>query len=108
MVVVGADVHKRTHTFVAVRVVGKKLGEKVVAATTVGHRQALCWARSQFGSELVWGIEDCLILSARLDRDLLSAGQQVVRVHANLMAHVRASARTRGKSDPIDALAVAR
>ena len=30
MVVVGADVHKRTHTFVAVDEVGRKLGEKVV------------------------------------------------------------------------------
>ena len=36
MVVVGADVHKRTHTFVAVDEVGRKLGEKVVAATSVG------------------------------------------------------------------------
>ena len=35
MVVVGADVHKRTHTFVAVDEVGRKLGEKVVAATSV-------------------------------------------------------------------------
>lgn len=33
MVVVGADVHKRTHTFVAVDGVGCKVGEKVVAAT---------------------------------------------------------------------------
>ena len=43
-----------------------------------------------------------------VERDLLSAGQQVVRVPPKLMAHTRASARTRGKSDPIDALAVAR
>ena len=28
MVVVGADVHKRTHTFVAVDEVGRKLGEQ--------------------------------------------------------------------------------
>jgi transposase len=39
---------------------------------------------------------------------LLTAGQQVVRVPPKLMAQTRASARTRGKSDPIDALAVAR
>ena len=32
MVVVGTDVHKRTHTFVAVDEVGRKLGEKVVKA----------------------------------------------------------------------------
>src|ERR1700694_1657467 len=108
MVVVGADVHKRTHTFVAVDGVGRKLGEKVVAATSVGHAKALRWAREQFGAELVWGTEDCRHLSARLERDLLSAGQQVVRVPPKLMAQTRASARTRGKSDPIDALAVAR
>ncbi|ODQ97565.1 IS110 family transposase [Mycobacterium sherrisii] len=108
MVVVGADVHKRTHTFVAVDGVGKKLGEKVVEATSVGHRQAIRWARTAFGVELVWAIEDCRHLSARLERDLLSANQKVVRVPPKLMAHARASARTRGKSDPIDALAVAR
>jgi hypothetical protein len=45
MVVVGADVHKRTHTFVAVDEVGRKLGEKVVAATNAGHAEAVMWAR---------------------------------------------------------------
>jgi transposase len=108
MVVVGADVHKRTHTFVAVDEVGRKLGEKVVAATTAGHQQAVAWARATFGTELRWAVEDCRHLSARLERDLLTCGQQVVRVPPKLMAQVRASARTRGKSDPIDALAVAR
>ncbi|KKB97256.1 IS110 family transposase, partial [Mycobacterium nebraskense] len=108
MVVVGADVHKRTHTFVAVDQVGRKLGEKVVAATSYGHAEAVMWARERFGVEVVWGIEDCRHLSARLERDLLTAGQHVVRVPPKLMAQTRASARTRGKSDPIDALAVAR
>lgn len=109
MVVVGADVHKRTHTFVAVDEVGRKIGEKVVEATTTGHRQAVRWARAQVGAaELVWAIEDCRHLSARLERDLLAADQKVVRVPPKLMALTRKSARTRGKSDPIDALAVAR
>jgi transposase len=108
MVVVGADVHKRTHTFVAVDEVGRKLGEKVVAATSAGHGEAVMWARERYGPEVVWAIEDCRHLSARLERDLLTAGQQVVRVPPKLMAQTRASARTRGKSDPIDALAVAR
>jgi transposase len=108
MVVVGAEVHKRTHTFVAVDEVGRKLGEKVVAATSSGHAEAVMWARERFGDTVVWAIEDCRHLSARLERDLLTAGQQVVRVPPKLMAQTRASARTRGKSDPIDALAVAR
>jgi transposase len=59
-------------------------------------------------TQVVWAIEDCRHLSARLERDLLTSGQQVVRVPSKLMAQARASARTRGKSDPIDALAVAR
>ena len=42
-------------------------------------------------------------MSARLERDLLAAGQSVVRVPPKLMARPAGSARTRGKSDPIDA-----
>jgi transposase len=108
MIVVGADVHKRTHTFVAVDEVGRKLGQLTVAADGKGHDKALTWARREFGSDLKWGVEDCRHLSARLEIDLLTAGELVVRVPPKLMAQVRASARTRGKSDPIDALAVAR
>jgi transposase len=108
MVVLGADVHKRTHTFVAVDEVGRQLGQLTVSADGKGHAKALRWARKEFGGERVWGIEDCRHLSARLERDLLSGGEQVVRVPPKLMAQSRASARTRGKSDPIDALAVAR
>lgn len=108
MVVVGADVHKRTHTFVAVDEVGKELGHKTFPATTAGHQDAVRWARERFGQGLRWAIEDCRHLSARLERDLLSAGQSVVRVPTKMMAEQRRVARTRGKSDPIDALAVAR
>lgn len=108
MVVVGADVHKRTHTFVAVDEVGRQLGHRAFAATTDGHHAAVRWARQRFGTELVWAIEDCRHLSARLERDLLTAGQPVVRVPPKMMAERRRIARTRGKSDPIDALAVAR
>lgn len=108
-VVVGADVHKRTHTFVAVDEVGRELGHKTVMATTDGHQAAVVWARKTFGPvELIWGIEDCRHLSARLERDLLAAGQPVVRVPPKMMAEQRRIARSRGKSDPIDAAAVAR
>jgi transposase len=70
MVVVGADVHKRTHTFVAVDEVGRKLAEKMVAATSCGHAEAVMWARDRFGVEVVWAIEDCRHLSARLGHQL--------------------------------------
>lgn len=118
MVVVGADVHKRSHTFVVVDAVGKKLGEKTVKADGKGHDQAIRWVHTAFADQIAadlaaggvglrWGIEDCRHLSARLEIDLLDAGQAVVRVPAKLMAVQRRTARTRGKSDPIDALAVA-
>jgi transposase len=47
-------------------------------------------------------------MTRHLERDLLAAGERVVRVPPKLMANARSSARTYGKSDPIDALAVAR
>lgn len=60
-----------------------------VEATTAGHIKAMVWAREQFGNDLLWGIEDCRNMSARLERDLLSGGQKVVRVPTKLMAQVR-------------------
>src|SRR6476659_10592368 len=99
MVIVGVDAHKRTHTCVAVDGRGRKLGEKTVPATSAGHASALKWALLEYGPELTWGIEDVRSVSRRLEKDLLSAGQRVVRVPTKLMARTRASARTRGKSD---------
>jgi transposase len=48
----------------------------------------------------LWGIEDCRNLSERLERELLDAGQRVVRVPPHLMAYTRASARTRASLIP--------
>ena len=107
MVMLGIDAHKHTHTVVAADERGRKLGERTVGTTTADHLDLLVWA-ARFGTERRWAVEDCRHLSRRLERDLLGAGQQVVRVPPKLMAHARTAARTYGKSDPIDALAVAR
>jgi transposase len=56
----------------------------------------------------LWAVEDCRHLSCRLERDLLAAGERILRVPPKLMAHARDGARSYGKSDAIDALAVAR
>jgi transposase len=53
-------------------------------------------------------MEDCRQVSRRLENDLLRAGEAVIRVPPKLTGQVRRVARTSGKSDPIDALAVAR
>jgi transposase len=86
---------------------GRQLATHTIGTTTGAHLGVLKWALGQ-GDERLWAIEDCRHLSRRLERDLLTAGERVVRVPPKLMAHVRDSARTYGKSDPIDALAVAR
>jgi len=106
MVVLGADLHKRSHTIVVVDETGRKVAEKTVAATDAGHLELRRWA-SQW-PDRTWGLEDCRHLSRRLDAELVRAGEAVVRVPPKLMAGARQSSREPGKSDPIDALAVAR
>jgi transposase len=108
MVTLGIDAHKRTHTVVVIDDVGRELGVKTTKMTTTAeHLELLRWSE-RFGAERVWAVEDCRHLSRRLEADLLAAGERIVRVPPKLMAHARDAARTYGKSDPIDALAVAR
>jgi transposase len=107
-VVLGIDAHKRTHTVVAVDEAGRQLGMRVTKTTSsAAHLELVRWA-GQFGADRQWAVEDCRHLSRRLEADLLAGGEQIVRVPPKLMAGARKSARTYGKSDPIDALAVAR
>ena len=106
MVVIGADLHKRSHTLVAVDASGRKLAEKMASATPAGHLELRRWA-SQW-RERTFALEDCRHLSRTFERDLLRAGERVIRVPPKLMAGARRSAREPGKSDPIDAIAVAR
>src|SRR5438552_5079532 len=106
MIVIGIDSHKRSHTAVAVDGTGRKLAERTLPATSAGHLELVRWA-ARF-AERTWALEDCRHLSQRLSTDLLVAGEAVVRVPPKLMAGARRSSREPGKSDPIDALAVAR
>lgn len=106
--IVGVDAHKETHTLVIVDEAGRKQAEKTVPATDAGHESALRWMRRKGGrSELIVGIEDVRHVSSRLERFLMDSGVTCVRVPPQMMSRVRSSARTKGKSDPIDALAVA-
>ena len=106
MVIIGADLHKRSHTVVAVDEHGRKLAERTVVATPAGHLTLMRWAEGL--GERRWALEDSRQLSRRLERDLLTAGEPSCAVPPKLMAGARRSGREPGKSDPIDALAVAR
>jgi transposase len=108
MVTIGVDPHKKTHSVVAVDAVGAALDGWSGAAKRDGFGELLGWARGLCDGERVWVIEDCRHVSGPLERFLLDHGESVVRLAPGLMAGARHSVRERGKSDPIDALAVAR
>ena len=103
MIVIGVDVHKRSLTAVAVDEVGRPLAEQ----TAVDGAGLVEWVVS-LPAERLWALEDCRQLTRPLERELLAAAERLVRVPPKLTAPARRAGRTRGKSDPIDALAVAR
>lgn len=107
-IVVGIDAHKNTHTAVAVdQATGVQLDQITIAARSKGHERLVGWARG-LDAERLFAVEDCRHVSGGLERHLIGRGERVRRIPPKLMAGARRAARTRGKSDPIDALAVAR
>jgi transposase len=108
MIVVGTDTHKQTHTCGAVdTLTARARGELTAAARRGSFGKLLVWAR-KLDRERVWAIEDCRHVSGAFERFLVARGERVVRVAPKHMAGARRSARERGKSDSIDAFAVAR
>src|SRR3954465_2439096 len=107
MIVIGADTHKRTHALAAVAgATGARVGERTIRAEDAGHLAALRGARD-LDPGGVWALEDCRHVSRRLEQALLAAGERVIRVAPKLMGGSRRGEREPGKSDQIDALAVA-
>jgi transposase len=107
VIVVGVDPHKKTHTAVAVTTLGELKGELTVGARIKGHAKLVRWARA-LDAKRVFALEDCRHVSGALERFLIGRGERVVRVPPKLMGEARRGARSFGKSDSIDALAVAR
>jgi transposase len=97
------DVHKHSLSAVAVDEVGRPLAEH--AGPVDG--QVLAWAQA-VSDERLWALEDCRHVTRGLESALVAADERVVRVPPRLTAPQRRGNRTRGKSDQIDALAIAR
>src|SRR6266513_819298 len=108
MVVIGADTHKGSHALAAVdEGTGRVRGSREIKADDAGHLSAVRWAQG-LDDDRVWAIEDCRHVSGRLEQALLASGERVVRVPPQRMGASRKGEREPGKSDQIDALAVAR
>lgn len=98
MVILGVDV--------AVDEAGCRLAVCSAQSTQEGHLALLRWA-TRFEVRR-WAVEDCRHLARNLERDPPVRRRADRRVPPKLMANARGAARTYGKTDPIDALAVAR
>src|SRR3954453_21791 len=108
MILLGADMHKRSHTVAAIAATtGEALGDKTIQVGEARFIALEDLARG-FGGERAWALEDCRHVSSSFERFLLASGERVVRVATKLMSEARRAGRDRGKSDRIDALAVAR
>ena len=103
MIVIVVDVHKHSVSAVAV----DELGRQLDALETGDCDELLVWSR-RLGRRRLWAVEDCRHVTRSLERTLQRHRQRLVRVPPRLTVPERRRGRTRGKSDLIDALAIAR
>jgi transposase len=86
---------------------GLARGQLTIPASDDGTLEALRFA-AELDEERVWAVEDCRHVSGRLERVLVASGDRVIRVAPGLTESSRRAVREAGKSDPIDATAIAR
>ena len=102
-VIGGVDTHGRTHHAAVIDTAGRLLGDAEFPATGAGYRSLARWLAG-FGRVTAVGVEGTGSYGAGLARHLTQAGVRVVEVDRP----DRKTRRSRGKSDPIDAVAAAR
>ena len=107
MRVVGIDTHKATLAACAIDEVGQVLAERTFPNDPAGFDALLGWIREIGGIERV-GLEGSAGYGAGAARFLLAAGLPAVEVPPQLSHRERLRTRRAGKSDPGDALAIAR
>ena len=105
-VAVGVDSHKSSFSVSVVDELGRELGVRVFSNHARGFAAAHQWIRS-FG-ECTIGIEGSGRYGRPLAVFLERAGEIVHEVPASLTFRERNRRRSRGKSDPVDAVAIAR
>lgn len=86
---------------------GRVVGAREFPNDDAGHRRLLEWA-AVHGEDRVIGVEGGGSYGAGLARHLLDAGEDVYEVPAFLSYRERKRNPSRGKSDPADAVAIAR
>ena len=106
VITVGVDAHKSVHVAVALNEAGQRIAEWSGANTVAEWGRFREWLTSLGGARQV-GIEGAGGYGRGLAVSLLHAGEVVYEVNGRLTALGRRHARRRGKSDSLDAEAVA-
>ena len=107
MVTIGVDAHKQVHAAVALDDAGQALGHWRGPNSREGWAALHAWA-AELGAPRRWGIEGAWNYGRGLAQHLVGAGEVVYEVNPRWTAEGRRSARRPGKSDALDAHAVAR
>ena len=104
MIWIGVDAHKRIHEAVALSESGTQ-GERTISNTAADWAALLAWARQW--PQRIWAVEGAWYLGRGLAQYLAEHGERVHEVSGRLTARQRSHAVRRGKSDRLDAHAVA-
>jgi transposase len=107
MSAIGIDTHKATLAACRVDELDRPAAEATFDNDPPGHRRLLAWIRLGDPADVV-GIEGSASFGAAAARFLSGAGVTVREVPPQLTRRERATTRRLGKSDPGDALAIAR
>ena len=107
MPAIGIDTHKRTLAACAVDAVGSVIDERTFDCDRAGFVELAAWAGG-VAPEARIGIEGSASYGAPVAHHLIAAGFVVREVPPHLSRRERARSRRPGKSDPGDALAIAR
>jgi transposase len=106
----GVDAHKGVHEAVALDAAGQAVGRRRGPTSAAGWRELVAWA-TELGEGAAprrWGIEGAWGYGRGLAQHLVAAGETAYEVSPRWTAAARKRARRPGKSDALDALAVAR
>jgi transposase len=106
MITIGVDAHKREHVAVILDEAGRELDRWRGPNSAEGWLNMLGWA-SNLGSVRRWGVEGAWNYGRGLSQHLVGAGEEVYEIKPRWTAEVRKRLRKRGKSDRLDARAVA-